>query len=273
MAEKKRKKKKKSPIASGLLGNPWHLSKWGWKDGEGSELIRRDSLTNIFQGQVNVCADNGLLQRLVAFIIYYKITHAQSMRSPKVSQNVSQTFQIELPRLFVMINIALISPYSLTVFTSAPLGRQLTFTLNKMPCCCPSCTQQDAHCVRLPIKQVHMTLDSRQAGWWDVARPPLPSCGCLRNKYQSLIYSENNKTYHIMGGKILYFLMFHDGGCCGINTTLWFDSLPRTEPCCVEMPFSQSSRGHPDGTHARQTQACGESNLKVLQNSLFISYN
>lgn len=174
-----------------------------------------------------------------------------------------------------MINIAFPLPYSLTVFTSAPLRRQLTFTLNKMSCCRPSCTQQVAQCVRLPIKQVHMTLDSRQAGWWHVAGLPLPSCGRLRNQYQSLIcYNVNNKTSYFRRKNIIFPpLIFHDCSCCGINTTLWFASLPRGEPCCFEMPFSQSSWGHPDGTHARQTQACGESSLKVLQNYLFIQYN
>lgn len=72
-----KKRKKKSPIASGLLGNPWHLSKWGWKDGEGRELIRRDSLTNIFQGQVNVSCS------VLRFVFFFNFWQKHSCTDPE----------------------------------------------------------------------------------------------------------------------------------------------------------------------------------------------
>lgn len=145
---------------------------------------------------------------VLGFYYYYYLwqnhsctEHEKCKGVPKCVPNIPKMNFLE----YLLWLILHFPPYSLTVFTSAPLGRQLTFTLNKMSCCCPSCTQRDAQCVRLPIKQVHMTLESRQAGWWDVAGLPLPSCGRLRNKHQSLIYFNNNKTYLILGGKIVFF--------------------------------------------------------------------
>lgn len=92
-----------------------------------------------------------------------------------------------------------------------------------------------------------MTSDSRQA----VAGLPLPSCGRLRNQHQSLIcYNVNNKTYLILGGKMLFFPPLYFMIVVVVALTPHYDS-PRclaANPAVLRCPF-QKARGATQMAH------------------------